>query len=194
MRTVIDGGYARVPKFMPRTGLTTLVTVPVSQAAADQRRGRAGRLGPGICYRLWSAADQLQLPAQRTPEICEADLSGLALELAVWGTRDANALKWLDNPPAAALAQARDLLIRLEALSPDGQATSHGRALANLGLTPRLGHLVMRGHELNSGATACALAALLSERDILKPIENNRPGNQPRPAPPPRIAGWKKAA
>ncbi|MFC5269834.1 ATP-dependent helicase HrpB [Adhaeribacter terreus] len=179
VRMVIDGGFARVPKFMPRTGLTTLVTVPVSQAAADQRRGRAGRLGPGICYRLWSAADQLQLPAHLSPEICEADLSNLALELSVWGVKDISSLKWLDVPPAAALAQARDLLFRLDAVSENGQPTNHGRALAKLGLNPRLGHLVMRGHELNFGATACALASLLAERDILKPVSAER--TEPNP-------------
>ncbi|MBK0402459.1 ATP-dependent helicase HrpB [Adhaeribacter sp. BT258] len=179
VRMVIDGGFARVPKFMPRTGLTTLVTVPVSQAAADQRRGRAGRLGPGICYRLWSAADQLQLPTQLSPEICEADLSNVALELAVWGVKNIMDLKWLDVPPAAALAQARDLLFRLEAISENNQPTAHGRALARLGLNPRLGHLVMRGHEQNLGATACALASLLAERDILKSVSAER--SEPNP-------------
>ncbi len=167
VRIVIDGGFARVPRFIPRTGLTTLTTIPVSEAAANQRRGRAGRLGPGICYRLWTAADQLQLPAQLPPEIKEADLSGLTLELALWGSEPAS-LKFLDLPPAAALAQARELLIRLEALTAAGKPTQHGRDLAALGLPPRLGHLVRRGHELKLGATACALAALLAERDILK--------------------------
>ena len=171
VQVVVDGGFARVPRFVPRTGLTTLATVPVSQAAADQRRGRAGRLGPGTCYRLWPAADQLQLPAYLPPEIREADLSSLALELAIWGARDANALRWLEAPPAAAHAQARDLLRGLEALTPTGQPTPHGKALATLGLPPRLGHLVVRGHALGHGATACALAALLAERDVLKPTE-----------------------
>ncbi|PSR55279.1 ATP-dependent helicase HrpB [Adhaeribacter arboris] len=171
---VVDGGFARVPKFVARTGLTTLATIPVSRAAADQRRGRAGRLGPGTCYRLWSQADQLQLPERQTPEICEADLSSLALELAIWGVKDITSLKWLDTPPTAALALARDLLRRLEAIDANGNATRHGKALAALGLTPRLGHLVRQGHELGFGATACALAALLAERDILKPVETTR--------------------
>ena len=171
VKMVIDGGWARVPKFIPRIGLTNLVTIPVSQAAADQRRGRAGRLGPGICYRLWSSADQLQLPEKQAPEICEADLSGLALELAIWGVKDAHSLQWLDYPPAAALALARELLLRLEAIDPAGNATHHGKELAALGLPPRLGHLVRRGNDLGYGATACALAALLSERDILKPLD-----------------------
>jgi len=179
VKIVVDGGFARVPKFMPRTGLTTLATIPVSQAAADQRRGRAGRLGPGICYRMWSSADQLQLPARQAPEICEADLSGLALELAVWGAKDVASLAWLDAPPTAALALARDLLLRLEAIDEAGKPTTHGKALAKLGLAPRLGHLVMRGHEINLGSTACALAALLSERDMLKSLQISRENTLP---------------
>ncbi|MGV3588667.1 MAG: ATP-dependent helicase HrpB [Adhaeribacter sp.] len=168
VKIVIDGGYARVAKFIPRSGLTTLITLPVSQAAADQRRGRAGRLGPGICYRLWTSAEQLQLPARQSPEICEADLSSLMLELAIWGIKEPTALKWLDAPPAAAISLARDLLQRLEALDQNGNPTKHGKELAALGLPPRLGHLVRRGHELGLGNTACSLAALLAERDILK--------------------------
>ncbi|GAB3528326.1 ATP-dependent helicase HrpB [Pontibacter brevis] len=168
---VVDGGYARVPKFVPRTGLTTLATIPVSSAAADQRRGRAGRLEPGVCYRLWSSADQLQLPDRQAPEICEADLTGLVLELALWGVKEASALRWLDTPPAAAIALARDLLQRLGALDQESKPTRHGKALATLGIHPRLGHLVMRGKEAGFGSTACALASLLSERDMLKPVQ-----------------------
>ncbi|RNI29140.1 ATP-dependent helicase HrpB [Rufibacter latericius] len=171
VKVVIDGGFARVPKFVPRIGLTTLATIPVSRAAADQRRGRAGRLGPGVCYRMWSSADQLQLADRQTPEICEADLTGLALELSIWGAQEATDLKWLDIPPAAALSLAHDLLIRLEALDRNGKATAHGKALAALGLSPRLGHLVVRGHALGLGTTACEIAALLSDRDILKPLQ-----------------------
>ncbi|MCC2548427.1 ATP-dependent helicase HrpB [Hymenobacter sp. BT175] len=173
VRVVVDGGYARIPHFEPRTGLTTLQTVPVSQAAADQRRGRAGRLGPGTCYRLWTASEHEMRPAHLPPEILTADLSGLALELALWGIQDAASLRWLDAPPAAALAQARELLIRLGALTTDGKPTPHGRALAGLGLVPRLGHLVVRGIEISHGATACALAALLTERDILRPADGS---------------------
>jgi ATP-dependent helicase HrpB len=171
VKIVIDGGYARVPQFIPRTGLTSLATVPVSRAAADQRRGRAGRLSPGVCYRLWSTADQLQLPERQEPEICAADLTGLALELAIWGVKDVTSLQWLDVPPAPALALAQDLLLRLEAIDRSINATPHGKALATLGISPRLGHLVMRGHAKGFGATACALAALLSEKDILKPVQ-----------------------
>lgn len=179
VRIVVDGGYARVPEFVPRTGLTTLVTIPVSKAAADQRRGRAGRLAPGTCYRLWSTADQLQLPERQTPEICEADLTGLALELAIWGIKDVASLSWLDVPPAAAMHLAKELLLRLEAIDKTGKPTAHGKALAPLGLPPRLGHLVIRGTQLGLGATACALAALLSEKDVLKPIQGNWGNAQP---------------
>ncbi len=206
VRVVIDGGFARVPRFVPRTGFTTLETVPVARAAADQRRGRAGRLGPGTCYRLWTEAEHHNLPAHRPPEIHTADLSALVLELALWGAADPRSLRWLDAPPAAAVAQARELLLRLGALvgvkseelkvktpenSPFGfnsslltfnslKPTPHGRQLAALGLPPRLGHLVVRGQELGHGAAAAALAALLAERDLLRwatPTDT-------RPAPP----------
>ncbi|MDB5236604.1 MAG: hypothetical protein JWR44_3597, partial [Hymenobacter sp.] len=171
VRVVVDGGFARVPRFVPRTGFTTLETVPVARAAADQRRGRAGRLASGTCYRLWTEAEHHNLPAHRPPEIHTADLSGLALELALWGTADPAGLRWLDVPPVAAFSQAQDLLLRLGALIENKdsiQPTAHGRQLAALGLPPRLGHLVVRGKELGHGAAATALAALLAERDLLR--------------------------
>jgi ATP-dependent helicase HrpB len=208
VRVVIDGGFARVPRFVPRTGFTTLETVPVAQAAADQRRGRAGRLAPGTCYRLWTEAEHYQLPAHRPPEIHTADLSGLVLELALWGTSDPSSLRWLDMPPAAAVAQARELLLRLGAVeikndklkiekdradlpSTNSQpvfnsqflilnSTAHGRQLAKLGLPPRLGHLVVRGTDLGHGPAATALAALLAERDLLRWATPH----DPRPLPP----------
>ena len=219
VRVVVDGGFARVPRFVPRTGFTTLETVPVARAAADQRRGRAGRLAPGTCYRLWTEAEHHALAAHRPPEIQTADLSALALELALWGAQEAAALRWLDAPPPAALAQARELLVRLGALAGvkseklkvksdelrvkaqdealgateidpvfnssfltfnSLQPTPHGRALARLGLPPRLGHLVERGHALGHGPAATALAALLAERDLLRWATPN----DPRPLPP----------
>lgn len=166
---IVDSGYGRAPRFDPASGMSRLVTLRVSQAAAEQRRGRAGRLGPGICYRLWSEAEQRALLPRAQPEILAVDLAPLALELAQWGAADAAALRWLDAPPQAALAQARDLLRELGALDGDGAVTGHGRRMAAFGLHPRLAHMVLRGHELGHGRLACRIAALLGERDILRP-------------------------
>lgn len=164
---VVDSGLMRVPRYSPRTGMSRLVTVPVSRDAADQRRGRAGRLGPGICYRLWTAQQEAHLLPRRTPEIREADLAPLALELAVWGA-DPASLRWLDPPPAAAMAQARDLLTLLGALAEAGVVTPHGRRMAGLGVHPRLAHMLLAGAEAGLGDLACDLAAILSERDPLR--------------------------
>jgi ATP-dependent RNA helicase HrpB len=164
---VIDGGRMRVPRFEPRSGLTRLETVKVSQASADQRRGRAGRLGPGICYRLWSESEHRLLPRFSAPEILAADLAPLALDLARWGAA-ADALAFLDPPPAAALAQAGALLRGLGALDADGRITKHGSAMAGLGLHPRLAHMILMGKSLGAGALACDIAALLSLRDVVK--------------------------
>lgn len=166
VRVVIDSGLARVPRFDARSGMTRLATARVSRAAADQRRGRAGRVAPGVCYRLWAPGDDAQLLAQRTPEILDADLAPLALELAAAGIADAHALRWLDAPPDGALRQAHGLLQSLEALDARGRITAHGRHVAALGAHPRLAHLVARGEELGHGALACDVAALLGERDI----------------------------
>src|ERR1700744_5746314 len=145
VRVVVDCGLARVPRFDPSSGLTRLATVRVSRAAADQRRGRAGRVEPGVCWRLWDEAETRALPAFERPEILEADLSGLALDLARWGARDTSGLAFLDPPPGAAFAEARALLQRLQALDGQGAITAHGRALAGLPLAPRLAPMVMRG-------------------------------------------------
>ncbi len=166
VRVVIDSGLSRVPRFDARSGMTRLATTRVSRASADQRRGRAGRLGPGSCYRLWAEGDDAQLLAQRTPEILEADLAPLALELAAAGIDDIRALQWLDAPPDGALRQAQGLLRELDALDAQGRITPHGRRVAALGAHPRLAHLVARGHELSHGALACDVAALLGERDL----------------------------
>jgi len=165
---VVDAGWTRVPRFDPRSGLTRLDTVRVSADAADQRAGRAGRLGPGACYRLWSEATQARLHPRRVPEILEADLAPLALELARWGLTDANALAWLDLPPPGALAQARALLADLEALDEQGRITPIGQDLAELPAHPRLAHLLRRGAALGWGGLATDLAALLEERDLLR--------------------------
>jgi ATP-dependent helicase HrpB len=166
IRVVIDAGLMRAPRFDPNTGLTRLVTLPVSQAAAAQRAGRAGRLQEGVCYRLWP--EHRHLLAQATPEILDADLASLVLELAQWGVREAGALRWLDPPPAAHVAQATDLLRRLGALDAQGRMTTHGRAMLRFGADPRLAHMMLRGRELGCGALACELAALLEQRDPLR--------------------------
>ncbi|HEX8242842.1 MAG TPA: ATP-dependent helicase HrpB [Longimicrobium sp.] len=165
---VVDSGLMRVPRFSPRTGMTRLETVTVSRASADQRRGRAGRLGPGVCLRLWTEAEDAALQPFRPPEILEADLAPLALELAAWGVADPGELQWLDAPPAAAFAQARELLRELGAVDAAGAVTPHGRAMAALPLHPRLAHMLLRAREMRLGATACDLAALLAERDVLR--------------------------
>jgi len=166
VRIVVDGGYARVPQFDPKSGLTRLTTVRVSRASADQRTGRAGRLAPGVCYRLWTETTQRGLVPQPVPEIRSADLVPLALELAAWGTAAAQ-LEWIDPPPAAALAQACDLLTQLGALDAQGKITDMGRAIAALPLHPRLAHMIRAAEPAGLGGVACDLAALLSEREIL---------------------------
>jgi ATP-dependent helicase HrpB len=166
VRVVIDCGQARVPRFDPASGLTRLATVRVSRAAADQRRGRAGRTEPGVCYRLWDEAETRALPAYADPEILDADLSGLALDLARWGAKDASGLAFLDPPPAAAFAEARSLLVRLEALTADGVLTSHGRALADIPLPPRLAHMVLKAAATGQAARAARIAALVTERNL----------------------------
>lgn len=166
VRVVIDSGVARVPKYDPASGLTRLATVRVSRAAADQRRGRAGRTEPGVCYRLWDEPETRSLPAYAAPEILEADLSGLALDLARWGAKEASALAFLDPPPAAAFAEARALLARLEALTADGVLTPHGRALADMPLPPRLAHMVLKAADTAQAPRAARIAALLTERGL----------------------------
>lgn len=167
VRVVVDAGLARVPRFDPVSGMTRLDTQRVSRAAATQRAGRAGRLEPGVCYRLWSETQHDQLAAFDTAEILQADLSGLALQLARWGVEPAD-LAWLDVPPAAAFTQARDLLLRLGALDERGSITTHGQAMAELPTHPRIAHLLLRGQALGLGNLACEVAALLGEKDILR--------------------------
>jgi ATP-dependent helicase HrpB len=168
IRIVVDSGLRRYAEFDPTTGMSRLVTGKVSQAAADQRRGRAGRLSAGDCYRLWSEGTHASLIPQTPPEILHADLAPLALELACWGASDADSLAWLNPPPAAPLAQARELLQQLEAIDAAGRITAHGRVLARLGMHPRLAHMRIKARELGAERLACDLAAILSERDILR--------------------------
>jgi len=166
VRVVIDCGQARVPRYDPASGLTRLATVRVSRAAADQRRGRAGRTEPGVCYRLWDEAETRALPAYADPEILDADLSGLALDLARWGAKDAADLAFLDPPPAAAFAEARALLERLEALDHSGVLTAHGRALSDMPLAPRLAHMVLKAADTGQAPRAARIAALITERTL----------------------------
>ncbi|MFN4283424.1 MAG: ATP-dependent helicase HrpB [Alphaproteobacteria bacterium] len=167
IRVVIDGGLARVPRYDPASGLTRLDTVKVTQASAEQRRGRGGRTAPGVCYRLWPEPQTRGLLPRNQPEILQADLAPLALDLAVWGVRDPGELAWMDPPPAGAFAQARALLAQLGAIGADGAVTAHGKAMAKLPLHPRLAHMVLRAKDRGLGAEAAALAALLGERDPL---------------------------
>jgi ATP-dependent helicase HrpB len=163
---VIDSGFVRVPEFDPGSGLTRLATHRISRASAEQRAGRAGRLGPGVCERLWTEITHRGLIARPIPEIRSADLAPLALELAQWGIRDAESLAWLDPPPTGALAQARNLLAQLNALDADGAITRLGRAMAALPLHPRLAHMVHLADARGLGRAACDVAALVSERDV----------------------------
>ncbi len=166
VRVVIDCGLARVPRFDPASGLTRLATVRVSRAAADQRRGRAGRTEPGVCYRLWDEAETRALPAYADPEILAADLSGLALDLARWGAKEVGDLAFLDPPPSAAMSEAQALLRRLEAVSGAGVLTRHGEMLADMPLPPRLAHMVLRAAEHGQGQRAARIAALITERGL----------------------------
>jgi ATP-dependent helicase HrpB len=168
VRVVIDAGLARVPRYDPRSAMSRLETVRVARTSADQRRGRAGRTAPGHCIRLWDEGTHASLPARATPELLETDLTPLALELACAGIADASALRWLDAPPAGALLQGRALLRDLGALDAAGRVTAHGRAMAALGIAPRLAHLVLRGAARGCATLACEVAALLAERDVLR--------------------------
>jgi ATP-dependent helicase HrpB len=167
VRVVIDAGLARVPRFDPGSGMTRLDTQRISRASATQRAGRAGRLEPGVCYRLWSEAQHDQLAAHGSAEILQADLAGLALQLARWGVRP-DQLRWLDQPPAAAYSQAQDLLARLGAFKAGSRdnLSDHGQAMAELPAHPRIAHLLLRGQDLGLASMACDVAALLGERDI----------------------------
>jgi ATP-dependent helicase HrpB len=163
VRLVVDSGWARVPRFDPASAVTRLATVRVSRATADQRRGRAGRTAPGVCWRLWDEAETRGLPPFDRPEILEADLSRLMLDVARWGASDLDSLALLDRPPAGAVAEARRLLQGLGALDEAGRLTPHGAALARLPLSPRLANLVLAGGQAGAGERAALLAAVLSE-------------------------------
>lgn len=166
VRIVVDSGLARVPRFEPDIGLTRLETMRASRAAVDQRRGRAGRTEPGVCYRLWDEPQTASLSAYTQPEILSADLSSLVLDLAQWGVRDPATLAFLDPPPAPALNEARSLLRELGALDADGRITDEGKSLRALALPPRLARMIVGAHRLGSGREAADIAAVLTERGL----------------------------
>jgi ATP-dependent helicase HrpB len=166
IRIVVDSGYTRKSAFDPRSGLSRLITAQVSIDSADQRAGRAGRLSTGSCYRLWSAATQQRLAPYRTPEILDSDLTPLMLDLLEWGITDPSTLSWLNNPPAAALNSAKELLTALGAIEGD-KITEHGKQIHRLPLHPRLANMLITAQELGHLPLATDIAALLEERDPL---------------------------
>ncbi len=166
VKVVVDTGYGRTQKWDPRSGLSRLETILISKDSADQRAGRAGRLGPGICYRMWTKATELRMTPHRTPEILEADLSSLALDLANWGILNANQLEWVTEPPKGHLQSAQDTLHELGALE-NGRITAHGKQMHQLPCHPRMAHMLLKAQEENLVALAADIAALLEERDPL---------------------------
>ena len=166
VRIVVDSGTARIPRYEPDIGLTRLETVRASRAAVDQRRGRAGRTSPGICYRLWDEPQTASLPAFTPPEILSADLSSLLLDLAQWGVNDPATLAFLDPPPAPAVSEARSLLRELGALDADGRITAEGNSLRALALPPRLARMIVDSHRCGAGEQAAQIAAILTERGL----------------------------
>lgn len=166
VRIVVDCGLSRVPRYEPDLGLTRLETVRASRAAVDQRRGRAGRIEPGVCYRLWDEPQTVSLPAYTQPEILSADLSSLLLDLAQWGVADPSSLAFLDPPPQPALKEARELLGELGALDPDGRITDEGRSLRAMALPPRLARMIVDAARHGCAEDAAEIAAILTERGL----------------------------
>ena len=166
VRIVVDSGMARVPRYEPDIGLTRLETVRASRAAVDQRRGRAGRIEAGVCYRLWDEPQTAALAAYTQPEILSADLSSLVLDLAQWGVSDPAELAFLDSPPLPALKEARSLLRELGALDGEGRITAEGKGLRALALPPRLARMILDSHRLGAGREAAEIAAVLTERGL----------------------------
>ena len=174
VRVVIDSGVSRRMQFDPARGMNRLATLRESRASAEQRKGRAGRLAPGICYRLFSRHTLNAMIPHTPPEIRETDLSPLLLELSAWGTADPLALRWLEQPPVAAMESARALLVELDALDAAGRITPQGHEMLRLPLHPRLGRLLLRSRELHCIHLGCDLAALLSERDFIRASRPDR--------------------
>lgn len=166
VRVVVDAGFARVPRFDPSLGVSRLETVRLAVANADQRRGRAGRTGPGVCYRLWREGEMRGFAASPSPEIENADLTGLALDLARWGAKSPDDLRWLTPPRDAPWRAARNLLVASNALTAEGELSALGRRLGDLPLPPRLALMVLRAAERGQARLAADIAAILSERDL----------------------------
>jgi ATP-dependent helicase HrpB len=166
VRIVVDSGVARVPRYEPDIGLTRLETVRASRAAVDQRRGRAGRTEPGVCYRLWDEPQTASLMAYTQPEILSADLSSLVLDLAQWGVSDPATLSFLDSPPLPALNEAQNLLRELGALDGGGRITAEGKSLRALALPPRLARMIVDSQRLGAAKEAAEIAAILTERGL----------------------------
>lgn len=166
VRIVVDSGLARVPRYEPDIGLTRLETVRAARAAVDQRRGRAGRTEPGVCYRLWDEPQTASLAPYTQPEILSADLSSLVLDLAQWGVSDPSALSFLDPPPAPAWKEAKNLLSELNALDGDGRITAEGKSLRALALPPRLARMIVDSHRAGEGEAAAEIAAIITERAL----------------------------
>ncbi|MDX3965600.1 MAG: ATP-dependent helicase HrpB [Bradyrhizobium sp.] len=166
VRIVVDSGLARVPRYEPDIGLTRLETVRASRAAVDQRRGRAGRTEPGVCYRLWDEPQTASLAPYTQPEILSADLSSLVLDLAQWGVTDPGTLSFLDPPPQPAWKEAKNLLSELNALDGDGRITAEGKSLRSLALPPRLARMIVDSHRTGSGEDAAEIAAIITERGL----------------------------
>ncbi|MCR5361662.1 MAG: ATP-dependent helicase HrpB [Bacteroidales bacterium] len=173
VRVVIDSGLCRRLVFNPQNSLSHLQTVPISMDMATQRMGRAGRVAPGTCYRMWSLADEHRMADCRTPEILEADLCSMVLDIAAWGTADVASLPWLTPPPAAHVAQAQQLLRLLGALDDDGKITPHGRQLAALPCHPRVAQMLVSARSADESRLACQLAAILEERDPLANVQHD---------------------
>ncbi|MCR4824889.1 MAG: ATP-dependent helicase HrpB, partial [Bacteroidales bacterium] len=167
VRAVVDGGFCRRLVFDPQNALSRLETVRISRDMADQRSGRAGRVAPGVCYRLWNLGTEARLAATRVPEILEADLAGTALDAAAWGESRLEALAWLTPPPAAHIAQATQLLTLLGALDERGHITPHGRRLSALPCHPRIAQMLLRAATPEDRLLAADIAALLEEKDPL---------------------------
>ena len=202
VRVVIDSGLARVPRFEPDVGVTRLETVRVSRAAADQRRGRAGRTEPGVCYRLWDEPQTQSLPAFADPEIRSADLAALLLDCAEWGTADPLSLSWIDPPSAAAIDAAREELTELEALDAEGRITAIGRRLRSLPLPPRLARMAIAAADLGDAEVAAEIAAVIVERglggndvDLAHRLDGFRRDNSRRASDMRKLAaGWARMA